>query len=171
MLIKIKECEREEWWYADRIGEIFEVTQTENPKGFYVVKGKLSQELIESLVHYDDKVDGDELNVAKTDAEVISMEELNYRFKRCLRALRCYGNSDMWHHGNGIPHRDKPYGEPECNCSHPHRKRKKEVHDLRCNRHKDNKGDGIFYNAFGIIPAQDGWTLAEETLKEIKEKF
>ncbi len=70
------------------------------------------------------------------------------KIKRCLRALRCYGSIDMWHHGRGIPHRGKPYG-----------------HET-----KEAGGDGILYNAFGIIPEQDGWKLAEDTLIEIGEK-
>lgn len=91
------------------------------------------------------------------------------KLERCIRALRAYGNTDMWHHGNGIPNINGiPYGL-QCTCSHTHCKTN-DIHSPQCARHSDNKGDCIYYNAFGINPAQNGWELADDTLKEIGEK-
>ena len=66
------------------------------------------------------------------------------KMKIALRALHCYANIDMWHYGEGIPKRHKPYGE--------------------------GVGDGLKYNAFGIIPDQDGWELAQTALTEMGER-
>lgn len=67
------------------------------------------------------------------------------KIKRMARALRCYGNMDLWQHGNGCPFIDgKPYGH-------------------------EQKGDGVFYNLFQLYPAQDGWKLAYDTLTELCE--
>jgi len=68
------------------------------------------------------------------------------KLKIAIRALRCYANIDLWHWGQGIPKIDnEPYGGKNGEDTHK-------------------------YNAFGIVPDQDGWEIAQAALNEIGER-
>lgn len=88
------------------------------------------------------------------------------KIAKMKRALRAYANMDMWSYGDGRPFIDNlPYG-PQCTCNHAE-SRTKDLHETHCKRHESN-WNRTYYNIFKIRPAQDGWVLAEDTLKEIE---
>lgn len=88
------------------------------------------------------------------------------KIAKMKRALRAYANMDMWSYGEGGPFIDNLAYGPQCTCNHAE-SRTKDLHEFHCKRHESN-WDRTYYNIFKIRPAQDGWVLAEDTLKEIE---